>query len=91
MYSIFKDTNRLLVNGANESEQLVMAEFIEMAKSGNYELVINKLLDINGDATGKCIELVEIVNNNNSEPSDSSEEENPEEGSESQPLTDDGE
>ena len=39
MYSIFKDTNRLLVNGANESEQLVMAEFIEMAKSGNYELL----------------------------------------------------
>lgn len=92
MYSIFKDTNRLLVNGANESEQLVMAEFIEMAKSGNYELVINKLLDINGDATGMCIELVEIVNNNNnSEPSDSSEEENPEEGSESQPQEDDGE
>jgi hypothetical protein len=91
MYSIFKDTNRLLVNGANESEQLVMAEFIEMAKSGNYELVINKLLDINGDATGMCIELVEIVNNDNSEPSDSSEEDNQEEGSESQPLTDEGE
>lgn len=90
MYSIFKDTNRLLINGANESEQLVMAEFIEMAKSGNYELVINKLLDINGDATGMCIELVEIVDNK-SEPSDSSEEDENEEGSESQPLIDDGE
>lgn len=58
MYAKFIDQSKLVVNSANESEQIVLADFIAMANSGNYELVINKLLDINGDTTGVCIELV---------------------------------
>lgn len=70
MYAKFLDQNKLIVNSADESEQFIMADFIEMAKSGKYEIIINKLLDINGDVTGVCIELV-----NKSELSASSDEE----------------
>lgn len=58
MYAKFLDQDKLVVNSADESEQFIMADFIKMANSGDYELIINKLLDINGDATGVCIELV---------------------------------
>lgn len=58
MYAKFLDQNKLIVNSADESEQFIMADFIQMANSGEYELIINKLLDINGDVTGVCIELV---------------------------------
>jgi hypothetical protein len=58
MYAKFLDQDKLIVNSADESEQFIMADFIKMANSGEYELIINKLLDINGDATGVCIELV---------------------------------
>ena len=58
MYSKFLDKKRLIVNSADSNEQLVLADFIERANSGDYELVIDKLLDINGDPTGICIELV---------------------------------
>jgi hypothetical protein len=59
MYAKFQNQNSLIVNSADENEQFILADFIRMANSGEYELVINKLLDINGDTTGICIELVE--------------------------------
>ena len=58
MYSKFLDKKRLIVNSADSNEQLVLADFIERANSGKYELVVDKLLDINGDVTGICIELI---------------------------------
>lgn len=58
MYAKFLDQDKLVVNSADENEQYILADFIKMANSGEYELVINKLLDINGDTTGVCIELV---------------------------------
>lgn len=62
MYAKFVDQDKLIINSADESEQLIIKDFIDMVNSGNYELVINKLLDINGDASGVCIELIEKTN-----------------------------
>lgn len=59
MYAKFVDQNKLIINSADDSEQLIIKDFVDMVNSGDYELVINKLLDINGDASGVCIELIE--------------------------------
>lgn len=59
MYAKFVDQNKLIVNSADENEQFIIADFIKAYNSGDYEIIINKLLDINGDATGICIELIE--------------------------------
>lgn len=58
MYAKFADQDKLIVNSADENEQFIIADFIKMYNSGEYEIIINKLLDINGDATGICIELI---------------------------------
>jgi len=59
MYAKFVNQNKLIVNSADETEQFILADFIAMANSDEYELIINKLVDINGDVSGVCIELVE--------------------------------
>lgn len=60
MYAKFADNDKLIINSADESEQFILQDFLDNAKSGKYELIINKLLDINGDVSGICIELVEV-------------------------------
>ncbi len=59
MYAKFVNQNKLIVNSADEAEQFILADFIRMANSDEYELIINKLIDINGDVSGVCIEVIE--------------------------------
>ncbi|MBO7615078.1 MAG: hypothetical protein J6T15_05220 [Bacilli bacterium] len=58
MYAKFLSQDKLVVNSADDSEQLILADYIDKANSKDYEIVINKLLDINGNTSGVCLEVV---------------------------------
>ena len=60
MKAIFKDKKKLVLNYADNNEQLILKDFIKKANSGKFNIVFNRLLDINGDINGMAIELEKI-------------------------------
>lgn len=57
MNAIFKTKDRLLITGSDKDEKILIKSFVESVKDKN--IVINSLVDINGEETGLSIELVE--------------------------------
>lgn len=61
MNAIFKSENKLVINGADASEILLIKNFIEEAKTKT--LKATATLDINGDESGMILELVDAEAN----------------------------
>lgn len=57
MNAIFKSDNKLVINGADSSEILLINNFI--VNSETKSLKTTPTLDINGDASGLVLELVD--------------------------------
>lgn len=57
MNAIFKSDNKLVINGADSSEILLINNFI--VNSETKSLKATPTLDINGDASGLVLELVD--------------------------------
>ena len=72
MKAIFKEKKKLVLNSADNNEELVLEEFIKKANNKEkFNIVFTRLLDINGDINGMSIELVN--KKNDTEPSNSTE------------------
>ena len=59
MNAIFKENDKLVLNSADNNEQLILQRFISKANDNKYDIFFNKLLDINGNTSGMSIELRE--------------------------------
>lgn len=57
MNAIFKTKDRLLITGSDKDEKILIKSFVESVK--DKDIVVNPLVDINGEETGLSIELVE--------------------------------
>jgi len=58
MNAIFKDNNKIIVNGADSSEKILLEEYCN-SLTGDKEVKITKLYDINGVVSGIAIEIVD--------------------------------
>lgn len=58
MNAIFKDNNKIIVNGADSSEKILLEEFCNSLVEGK-EIKLTKLYDINGVVSGIAIEIVD--------------------------------
>lgn len=61
MQGIFKDGKKLIVNGADSDERILVNNFFEEVTSPNNVIEVNKVLDINGDADGLIFTAVNTV------------------------------
>lgn len=59
MNAIFKDNNKIIVNGADSSEKILLQDFCDSLTEGK-EVKITKLYDINGVVSGIAIEIVDV-------------------------------
>lgn len=66
MKAFFKEKKELIINQADKNEELILEEFIRKFNSQKFDIVFNKLLDINGEVSGMAIELIK---KNDTEPS----------------------
>ena len=57
MNAIFKTKDRILITGSDKDEKILIKSFVESVK--DKDIVVNPLVDINGEETGLSIELVE--------------------------------
>lgn len=57
MIAIFKEKEKLILNSADNNEQLILGSFISKANDEKYNITFTKLVDINGNTSGMCIEL----------------------------------
>lgn len=58
MNAIFKDDNKIIINGADSSEKILLEELCNKVEEGK-TVKITKLFDINGDVSGIAVELVD--------------------------------
>lgn len=68
MNAIFKTKDRLLITGSDKDEKILIKSFVESVK--DKDIVVNPLVDINGEETGLSIELVEKSVETNTEVSE---------------------
>lgn len=68
MNAIFKDNNKIIVNGADSSEKILLEEYCN-SLTEDKEVKITKLYDINGVVSGIAIEVVDkpVPEENNGE------------------------
>lgn len=68
MNAIFKDNNKIIVNGADSSEKILLEDFCN-SFTEDKEIKITKLYDINGVVSGIAIEAVDkpVPEENNGE------------------------
>lgn len=70
MNAILKSENKILINGADSSEKILVQSLVERA--ANSDITFESVLDINGEITGCMITLSD--KEPNSEPTENSEE-----------------
>lgn len=58
MNAIFKGNNKIIVNGADSSEKILLEDFCN-SLTEDKEVKLTKLYDINGVASGLAIEIVD--------------------------------
>lgn len=61
MNAIFKDNNKIIVNGADSSEKILLEDFCD-SLTEEKEVKITKLYDINGVVSGIAIEITDPEN-----------------------------
>lgn len=62
MQAIVKGENKILINGADHSERILIENIVN--SSSNKEIKFESVLDINGDVTGCMITLNDLDNSN---------------------------
>ena len=78
MNAILKSENKILINGADSSEKILVQSLVERA--ANSDITFESVLDINGEVTGCMITLSD--KEPNSEPAENSAENSEENNSE---------
>ena len=58
MNAIFKDNDKIIINGADSSEKILLEELCNMVEAGK-SVKITKLYDVNGDVSGIAIQVVD--------------------------------
>lgn len=61
MQAIVKGENKILINGADHSEKILIENLIEAGNSTNKETKYESVLDINGEVTGCMITILDKV------------------------------
>lgn len=61
MQAIVKGENKILINGADYSEKILIENLIEAGNSANKETKYESVLDINGEVTGCMITILDKV------------------------------
>ena len=77
MQAILKSENKMLINGADHSEKILVKNFVDLSKDTNKEVKFEDVLDINGEITGCMISIVdkEVQSSDSSEPTETTDNE----------------
>lgn len=59
MNAVFKSKDRILINGSDKDERILIKEFISNFSLENKQIEIKPLQDINGEECGMSIEIVD--------------------------------
>ena len=60
MQAIMKKDNKIIINGADSSERILLENLVAQSKNENKKIVLENILDINGDVNGILIALTDI-------------------------------
>lgn len=60
MQAIMKKDNKIIINGADSSERILLENLVAQSKDENKKIVLENILDINGDVNGILIALTDI-------------------------------
>lgn len=77
MQSILKSENKILINGADSSEKILIENLVNKANLEGSKTTFESVLDINGDITGCLITVIESTPiDNNTENTENTEDTN---------------
>lgn len=60
MQAIMKKDNKIIINGADSSERILLENLVAQSKNENKKIVLENILDINGDVNGILMALTDI-------------------------------
>ena len=61
MVARFKDSNRIIIVGADRAESLLIKQLVDESKGdGSKKIVLDEFYDIDGEVNGLSIKLVEV-------------------------------
>lgn len=66
MQAILKSENKLLINGADTSEKILVENLVKLGNDTNKEIKFESVLDINGEVTGCMITIEDKEESNES-------------------------
>ena len=66
MQAILKSENKLLINGADTSEKILVENLVKLGNDTNKEIKFESVLDINGEVTGCMITIEDKEESNKS-------------------------
>lgn len=67
MQAIMKKDNKIIINGADSSERILLENLVAQSKNENKKIVLENILDINGDVNGILMALTDIPEESNTE------------------------